>query len=111
MSPAFIKLASNEQFYVQRATAMIKSVLSKCTVCLLARNSLNRIQPPNGNVKAFRIPRSPEENGELTKPYKVAYYDFKGPIRVRDDRSFKNVDKNSTQPFDPKLLKIYIYSQ
>ena len=109
-SPAFVRLILNEQFYVPRATATIKSVLSKCTVCLLARNSLNRIEPPTGKVKAFRIPHSPEENGELNKPYRVAYYDFKGSIRVRDDRSFKNFDKNSTQPSDPQMLKICILS-
>ena len=40
----------------------------------------------------------------------VAYYDYKGPIRVRDDRSFKPVDKNSIQPSDPQMLKIYILS-
>ena len=107
-SLAFVKLVLNQQLYIPRTTATIKSVLSKCTVCLLARNSLNRIDPPTGNVKAFRIPHSPEENGELNKPYRVTYYDFKGPIRVRDDRSFKNVDKNSTQPSDPQMPNIYI---
>ena len=107
-SPAFVRLILNEQFYVPRATATIKSVLSKCTVCLLVRNSLNRIEPPTGNVKAFRIPHSPEENGESNKPYRVTYYDFKGPNRVRNDTSFKIVEKNSIQPSDPPMLKIYI---
>ena len=92
-SLAFVRLFLNEQFYIPRATATIKRVLSKCTVFLLARNSLNRIELPTGNVKALRIPHSPEENGELNKPYKVAYYDFKGPIWIRDDRSLKKLTK------------------
>ena len=109
-SPAFVRLVLNEQFYVPRATVTIKSALSKCTVCLLARTSIKRIEPPTGNVKSFRIPHSPQENSELNKPYRVAYYDFKGPIRVRDDRSFKPVDRNPIQPADPQMLKIYILS-
>ena len=60
---------------------MRSKVLSKCTVFLPA-SSFNRIEPPTGNVKAFKIPHSPEENGELNKTYRMAYYDFKGPIRV-----------------------------
>ena len=59
-SPAYVRLVLNKQFYIPRATATIKKVLSKCTFCLLARNSLNRIEPPTGIVKALRIPHSPE---------------------------------------------------
>ena len=76
-SPSFLRFVLNEQFYNPGATVTIKSAFSKCTICLLATNSLNRIERPTGNVKAFRVPHSPEENGELNKPYRVAYYDFK----------------------------------
>lgn len=109
-SPSFVRLILNEQFYLPRATATIKNVLSKCTVCLLARNSMKKIEPPTGNVKAFRLPHSVEDKGELNKPYRVSYYDFKGPIRVRPDRNFKPVNKQAEEPTTEQLLKVYILS-
>ena len=94
-TPSFVSLVLNEQFYIPKATITIKSAISKCTVCLLARNSLQQIKPPTVNVKSFRLPHDPEDKGESNKPYRVAYYDFKGPIRVRDDRCLKNVNNQS----------------
>ena len=111
-SPAFTRLVLNEQFYCPRATSTIKTSIKRCPACLFARNSLNKIEPPTGNVKAFRIPHLDEEH-QMNKPYRVAYYDFKGPIKVNDDRQFKSVKKkqsnDTTDPADEQL-KMYILS-
>ena len=43
----------------------------------------------------------------------MCYYDFKGPIRVNDDRRFKPVDKKATKKETDELgqqLKVYILS-
>ena len=112
-SPAFTRLALNEQFYVPRATSTIKKSIKKCPACLLARNALNKIEPPTGNVKEFRLPHPDAEN-ELNKPYRIAYYDFKGPVRVNDDRQFKKVGNkkkvNETDDPQDEQLKVYILS-
>ena len=71
---------------------------------------MKKIEPPTGNVKAFRLPHSVEDKGELNKPYRVSYYDFKGPIRVRPDRNFKPVNKQAEEPTTEQLLKVYILS-
>ena len=111
-SPAFTRLVLKEHFYCPRATSTIKTSIKRCPACLLARNSLNKIEPPTGNVKAFRLLHSDEEH-QMNKPYRVAYYDFKGPIKVNDDRQFKSVKKkqsnDTTDPPDEQL-KVYILS-
>ena len=112
-SPAFPRLVINGQFCVPRPTSTIKKSIKRCPACLLARNTLNKIEPPTGNVKEFRLPHPDAEN-ELNKPYRIAYYDFKGPIRVNDDRQFKKVGNkkkvNETDDPQDEQLKVYILS-
>ena len=110
-SPAFARTVLNEQFYLPRATSTVKMVTRKCTACALARSSLKRIEPPTGNVQNFRIPRPAGD--ECNRPYTVCYYDFKGPLRVNDDRRFKPTKKKKAkEPTDEfgQQLKVYILS-
>ena len=88
-----MKTVLNERFYLPRAISTIKQAADhrKCSSCALARSSLKKIEPPTGNIKEFRIPRP--YGDECNRPYKVCYYDFKGPIKVNDDRKFKQVSK------------------
>ena len=109
-SPAFTKLILNEAFFVPRATSTAKLAIKSCSTCRLAVSSLKRIEPPIGNVKSFRL-TSPIED-KKNKPYSVAYWDYKGPILVNDDRQFKaktNGNKQ-TKAQEPEKLKIYILS-
>ena len=110
---SFTRLVLNEQFYVPRATSTIKSAILKCTVCLLARNSEKKLEPLTGNVKAFRLPHPADDKEGMNRPYRVAYYDFKGPLRVNDDRRFKSADakKDSRKKADGmQQIKVYILS-
>ena len=55
-SATFVRVILNEQFHLPRAQMTIKNIIKKCAVCLLARCSKNKIEPPTGNIQEFRIP-------------------------------------------------------
>ena len=113
-STAFTRVVLNERFYIPRSTAAIKAAINKCNLCKLARNAFNRIEPPTGNVKSFRIPNPLES--DLNKAYRVAFYDFKGPISCNDDIRFKTFGKKKpkkhtdTEEKPDQKLKVYILS-
>ena len=88
-SATFIRVILNEHFYIPRAQMTIKTIINsyRCSICLLARCPTKKIEPPTGNIQNFRVPN--KVGDEKNRPYKVIYYDFKGPIRVNDDRKIK----------------------
>ena len=77
----------NEQFYIPRAQMTIKTIINRCSVCLLARCSTKKIESPTENIQNFRIPN--KVGDEKNRLYKVIYFDIKGPIKVNDDRKLK----------------------
>ena len=84
-SPAFVKSIIAEQFHVPKAVSTAKHVIHRCAVCVLARSADKKLEPPTGNIPEFRVPKP--FGDECNRPYRVCYYDFKGPIRVSDDRT------------------------
>ena len=111
-SAAFTRLVLNENFYIPRATSTIKSAILKCDACKLARSANEKLEPPTGNVKEFRLPHP--SDSELNRPYRTVYFDFKGPIHCNDDRQFKTVNKKKSKKEekdeDRQKLKVYILS-
>ena len=108
-SPAFVKAIISEQFHVPKAMSTAKQVVRKCAVCALARSSIKKLEPPTGNIPEFRVPKP--FGDECNRPYRICYYDFKGPIRVSDDRISKNTTAANPQAEEPQdQIKIYILS-
>ena len=86
-----------------------KHVIHRCAVCAHARSANKKLEPPTGNIPEFRVPKP--FGDECNRPYRVCYYDFKGPIRVSDDRISKNTTAANPQAEEPQdQIKIYILS-
>ena len=111
-SASFVRVISNEQFCIPRAQMTIKTITNKCSVCMLAKCSTKKIEPPTGNIQNFLILN--KVGDEKNRPYKVICYDIKVPIIVDNDRKFKKVRKKISDEEDEddeiQALKAYILS-
>ena len=75
-SPTFVKTISIEQFHVPRLLMTCKKSIRRCSQCRAIVAAMEKIEPPIGNVKAFRIPKPQDD--KMNKGYRVCYIRFQG---------------------------------
>ena len=102
---AFTNMMINERFYLPRALSQANKFFRYCSVCVPAKSNMKSMEPLPGNLKTFRLPHSIGD--QRNRGYYTAFFDYKGPILVRDDREFRSKMKKNESRED-QLIKIYI---